>query len=200
MRDYSEYLTPELLELEERGWAEGFHNRKMADMVVRLCAEHGLKTVIEMGCGTGWVPSFLPEQLSYTGVDKNQGCLDRAVAKNGPDRVFVREDIRGYTGPQRDLVCSLSVLKHFRPEEWREVFLKIMSLGRYACFTMSIGPKIVNDGVAFPHTYIRREDLERSLALAGKTLTYEERLTPDVHGYEFLFAAAPVALEGGDVD
>lgn len=88
-------------------------------------------------------------------------------------------------------MCCLSVLKHFRPEEWKIVFANVMKLGKYACFSMSIGPAVVNDGTEFPHTYITREFLEECLIAAGKRIISEEALTPDVHGCEFLFAAEP---------
>lgn len=191
MNDYSEFLTADNLANEEVHWAVGMHNPKMAGLVTKVCVEHGLKTVIEAGCGSGWVPTYLPADLGYVGVDKNPLCLALAGKKN-PARTFVRADLRDVKHDQQDVVCCLSVLKHFRPEEWKSVFLNVMSLGRHACFTMSIGPKIVNDGVEFPHTYITREFLDECLAAAGKRVVYEEALTPDVHGCEFLFAAVPV--------
>lgn len=196
MNDYSEFLTAEKLEIEERGWAEGFHNKKMADLVSSVCEKHGLVTIIEMGCGTGWVPSYLPPYLLYLGVDKNPICILHAKMKNlshGTRTGFTQADIRNFILPDApfDMVVSLSVLKHFRPEEWQEVFLKIMEKGYYACFTMSIGPQVINDGVEFPHTYITKELLLESLELAGKEILSEEALTPDVHGMEYMFSVAP---------
>jgi SAM-dependent methyltransferase len=198
VNDYSEFLTPEKLEIEEEGWAEGFHNKKMADLVTSVCDDHDLITVIEMGCGTGWVPFYLPQNLLYLGVDKNSLCIQKAWAKNFKIAArrhisFVCDDIRDFILPDApfDMVVSLSVLKHFRPEEWQYVFIKIMEKGDYACFTMSIGPNIVNDGVEFPHTYITKELLLESLELAGKKILTEEALTPDVHGMEYMFSVAP---------
>lgn len=187
MKDYSEFLTEEKIAIEEVAWAVGMHNPKMAGLVEKVCTNHNLTTVIEFGCGTGWVPSHLPMTLDYIGVDKNPLCVQNAKKRN-PLRTFIQSDIREFSHPQRDLVCSLSVLKHFRPEEWKDIFTRIMKLGKYACFTMSIGPKIVNDGTEFPHTYITREFLDECLAAANKKITYEENLTPDVHGCEFMFA------------
>lgn len=194
MNDYSEFLTAENLANEEVHWAVGMHNPKMAGLVTRVCSEHGLKTVIEAGCGSGWVPTHLPADLGYVGVDKNPLCLALASRKN-PARTFLQGDLRDVQHAQQDVVCCLSVLKHFRPEEWKAVFVNVMRLGRHACFTMSIGPKIVNDGTDFPHTYITKEFLEECLAEAGKKIVYEERLTQDAHGWEFMFAAEPSATK-----
>lgn len=46
MKDYSEFLTAEKLALEEVHWAVGMHNPKMAELVTKVCEDHGLLTVI----------------------------------------------------------------------------------------------------------------------------------------------------------
>lgn len=165
-QDYSVWLTPERLAAEERLWKEVAIYRLYADAVLRTCEEEGCRSVLEIGCGTGWVPTLLPSEIDYTGVDANEGCLALARQKSGAR--FLNADIRGLQHRPVDLVCSFAVLKHFALQEWTGVLARVLSFGRIGLFTMNVGPFDRDDfEQGFAHTWIGQETLEAAVAAAG---------------------------------
>lgn len=166
--DYSEWLSVDnRLEVEEKLWAETCNNTLMANIVKEVCKKYPyITTIQEFGCGTGWIPSYLPLELDYCGLDKNPGCLELARAKN-PTREFVHFDVRHFVPEQVDLVITLSFLKHFELEEWDALFNKIITSGTHACFSMSIDATNNDDGVDFPHSWITMEHIEDQIKNAG---------------------------------
>ena len=168
--DYSEWLTPERLAVEEKAWTESPHERHQADLVAGVCREHGVQTIVEFGCGTGWVPFFLGDctdlDVQYIGVDANGGCLHLAREKN-PARLFVKSDVRHATVPQSDLAVSFAFLKHFHLSEWDAVLTRILSFGRFAVFSATVGTTDREDDCEFPHVWVSRERLERVVHSAG---------------------------------
>lgn len=172
--DYSVWLTPERLELEEKQWAEVRIYELYASHLMRVVVEERCKSVLEIGCGTGWVPTRLPESLEYVGVDANDGCLALAAQKN-PTRSFLAGDVRSLSWHRSDLVCSFAVLKHFALSEWSEVLAKVLSFGRVGLFTMNVGPSNMDDfEQGFPHTWVSRETLARAVWDAGHRMVSAE--------------------------
>jgi SAM-dependent methyltransferase len=190
--DYSEFLTPDQLAVEEALWATCGLYPKYAGLLkqtIELLGARATKpTVIEIGCGTGWVPTLLPELVPYTGVDKNPRCLDLAREKNLAHRKWLNFDVREFTLDfPRDIVASFAVLKHFSLSEWDSIFAKVLSFGHWAVFTLPVShnkggislastPEVqrampnYDDGVEFPHVHIGRTHLDLQIELAGKEL------------------------------
>jgi len=175
--DYSEWLTPERLEEEERQWADP-----------RLCTwpifvgwirhvarEVEIQSVIEYGCGTGWTPSRLSESFHYIGVDANLNCLMRAMQRN-PGRMFVYADVRKQHVLTFDLACAFSFLKHFGLHEWDEVVAQVLRHGRYGLFTMPVGPETKDDGVEFPHVWVTEDRLRAAVNMAGHAVRHIEAI------------------------
>lgn len=135
--DISEWYTPERVAAEEKVWAKGGDYRRNAEKIIEVCKKYGLWSVIEAGCGTGWIPGELRDTKIYYwfGVDKNPEMLRLARAKN-PGKFFVRGDLRNLRnlGPAH-LVCSFAVLKHFSLEDWPWVLKSILSIGTFGLFT-----------------------------------------------------------------
>lgn len=167
--DYSVWLTPERLAEEEKLWEEVAIYRLYANTVIRVAQEERCSSVIELGCGTGWVPTCLPAGIKYVGVDANRDCLVYAALKDGlPEQYFVLADIRSVELAPADLVCSFAVLKHFALAEWREVVAKMLSLGRVGVFTMNVGPEDEDDFTqGFPHTWVSPSTLNAAVIAAG---------------------------------
>jgi SAM-dependent methyltransferase len=143
LKDVSEWYTPERVEADEvLGRATttgGFHD--YAAYIKKVCDEYGLRTVIEVGCGAGWVPSVLPFGLAYTtGIDANEYMLAKARARC-PMTNFMQSDIRRVNSlglVYVDLVCSFGVLKHFALNEWADILTSVLSLGRFGLFTQHV--------------------------------------------------------------
>lgn len=173
--DYSEYLTPEQLAHEERLWGEVKLYEKYAAVVTRAFDLAGLAEeikMIEVGCGTGWVPSVLTNRVAhYLGIDKNKECVARAIEKNRPNgALFVRMDLRDleFKDDKYDVACAFAVLKHFALAEWDEVFARFLSLGNWTAFTLPTqdGAGSLDDGLDFPHVRIGRSHLLDRVAAA----------------------------------
>jgi SAM-dependent methyltransferase len=201
--DYTEYLDPVRLEEEERLWGEVAIYRTYAGLVIRalelsepawLTEAAALRLagrqpfprlVVEVGCGTGWVPTELPDNVDnvdYVGLDKHPGCIRKAEEKNAHRRwSFIAGDFRQVAtrqmqyedGRPADVACSFAVLKHFGLHEWDAIVSKFLSWGRYATFTLPVWDPSPNqvesydDGVDYPHVWIGRPHLFRVLEAAG---------------------------------
>lgn len=168
--DYADWLTPERLEVEERLWARDKVYERYANGIRRLASQYPIRNVVELGCGTGWVPTALDtlELADYACIDRNPGCLALARQKNA-ERAWVRVidmDIRT-ASPVGGLVCSFAVLKHFRLPEWEGLFRRIFSGAEYGLFTMPIADRSMEDGVEFTHTWLSESDLAAALSAAG---------------------------------
>lgn len=138
--DISSWYTPERIAIEEPIWAEC--RAENAQRIESLCTEFSLQTIIECGCGTGWIPFSLNPSLSYVaGIDKNPYMLARAQMKN-PTLRFIQADLRNasHIGLSADLVCSFAVLKHFSLLEWTSCLKSILAMGRFGLFTQHVLP------------------------------------------------------------
>jgi len=169
--DYSEWLTPERLAEEERLWAEVAIYKLYAAETFKLVRSLNLKALIEVGCGTGWLPTALPPTLEYTGVDANAECLRLAQQKT--TQLFVQADVRNFYWPERPLVVSFAMLKHFALFEWAEILGKVLALGRNALFTMNVGASDEDDFQhGFPHTWVSDATLREAIRAAGHELVW----------------------------
>lgn len=88
---------------------------RQADAVEALVAEFGRSdlSIIDVGCGTGWLCEQLSRYGSVTGTDMTQSVLERA-RQRWPQARFVCGDIFDLELPQAsfDVVVSLEVLSH----------------------------------------------------------------------------------------
>lgn len=165
--DYSHYLSlPGNLDHEEAVWAEASHERAQADLIATTAELHGLQSVVEFGCATGWMPHYLGERLQYLGIDANPDCLARARAKN-PHRLFIQGDVRTVIAPYADLAVAFALLKHFHLSEWDGVLFRILHYGRYGLFSMPIAPRSYEDDCEYPHVWVSPQRLQRAVEAAG---------------------------------
>ena len=167
--DYSNWLANhDLLKIED-SWEKAKFYEQYVAVIKSVCAENALSTILELGCGTGWVPYQLGSGFAYVGVDSNSECVDLARRKN-PGVVFVKKDIRNFREgkvPPFDVVCAFAVFKHFGLHEWGEVFRNALSLGRFGIFSMSVSEEDHDDGREFHHVWVSEETLAREIEMAG---------------------------------
>lgn len=164
--DYSAFLAPAQLEIEEAAWAEAAHEREQAELTRMTLDENGLVSLVEFGCATGWLPHYLGDRFQYLGIDANLDCIARARAKN-PARLFLADDVRTARAPQADLVAAFALLKHFHLSEWEAVLFRILHYGRYGLFNMTVAKRSYEDDFDFPHVWISPERLRKAVEAAG---------------------------------
>lgn len=83
-----------------------------------------VRSVLELGCGTGAVLEALPSEWAKVGVDSSSDMLEQARSK-GLGVTLVEADMTGATlGKTFDLViCVFDTINHLLdPEDWRRTF------------------------------------------------------------------------------
>jgi len=164
--DYSEYLNqPGMLDYIEQEWLkDGSFHDAYAAIINKAIEDYGIKTVIEIGCGTGNVAARLVD-CSYIGVDANKECVK--IAKSKTAQKFICADIRTYTRKPVDLIFCFGVLKHFGLHEWDAIFSKIASLGQYFIFDIPIADEVKDDGEEHHHVWQTVESVKQACYKAG---------------------------------
>jgi len=160
--DYSEWLTPERLAIEEKAWGDPATRTWpwFTDAIIAAAKRTPIQSIIEFGCGTGWVPQNLTG-FNYVGVDANQRCIRLAEEKN-PTRSFVLADTRTFEFAEEmyDLVCAFSFFKHFALDEWSDVVRRVLEFGVNGLFSVPIAAADKDDGTEFPHVWVTKERIE----------------------------------------
>jgi SAM-dependent methyltransferase len=184
--DISEYYKGLLACAEEQAWAssEGAAERavhvRALEMAFKLFGGTG---VLELCCGTGWIPLTLLFEVVYTGVDNNAEFLVLASDKNSVCRRFIQDDLRKVSIPwleehgvkEPDIVCCFAALKHFGLHEWDAIFGHMLDLAPTAVFDVQITPRDVDDGKEFHHVSVTRERVGKLLADHGHGIFHEEK-------------------------
>lgn len=174
--DYSAYLEdPKHLEDEIVAWELPRHvaeQQALASDVLRVCRRFGLQDIVEVGCGIGWLTHYLPPEIDYIGMDASREVLKEAMKRNThPLAHFILGDVRtladaeyvDVTDETHDLVCSFSMLKHFGLHEWLDVATKVLSLGRFACFTLRTDIEDSDEPTQFHNVWIGDETFRELL-------------------------------------
>lgn len=159
--DYSEFLKrPGMLNYIEQEWLARPEGHDLHAKVVNdLIQEMNLKSVLELGCGTGNVAKRLVD-CKYLGIDANPECIDLARKKN-PELAFMVWDIRTFNPqPPADLTICYGVLKHFGLHEWEQIFAHIASTGSYFIFDLPISNVAFDDGADHHHVWMTRERMD----------------------------------------
>lgn len=169
------YERPGRAAQEEVVWVLDAAYRRQAAFVAERMKADGLRTVLELGCGSGLFAAQLRRLLpavKYVGVDTCLAFLKMA-ARRAPELSFFEGDLRRTSVPQpwaelpADVVCCWRTLKHFGLHEWDAVLAHVLSLGRFAAFDMQTLPADLDDGRDYHHVFVTREHLYRAVAAAG---------------------------------
>lgn len=95
--------------------SDGFHpaHARIAEFLVH----QGVRTVLDVGCGTGHVASALSDlapEIKYTGVDVAHSAIDRATEIKRPGTYLVADTAAlPFDDGSFDAVISLYALEHF---------------------------------------------------------------------------------------
>lgn len=104
---------------DEIKWNEEGHGlspirRVFLEQLTPLLGKVSGKTVLDLGCGQGWLSSELSQHGGrVVGIDPSQKNIT-AATEQFPDVTFVCSDIESYESSKRfDLVTALMVFEHF---------------------------------------------------------------------------------------
>jgi SAM-dependent methyltransferase len=81
--------------------------------------------VLDLGCGTGALLEYLPDGISYVGVDADARYVDAARRRHGRRGTFVHTDATSYVpGGDFDVALAYGVVHHLDDEQARR-FLRV---------------------------------------------------------------------------
>lgn len=190
--DYSEWLKQgENLENEDRAWLKDHteERQEVSAIVQNVISSHNVDSMVEFGCGAGWLGNMIQPFVSYTGIDANEGCLALAnERKRNPMALYLQGDIRKTLGSGCDLVCAFSFLKHFGLHEWEGVMDQFFSFAPLAVFTLQLTDgEDEEDGTEYHHVWIGPETLKGALRHHEVLLTREMWKDPNSDKRDVLF-------------
>lgn len=135
--------------------------------------------ILELCCGTGWIPYGLPLQIGYLGIDVNEGCIELAREKN-PSREFGIGDVRTIDHTKGfDLGLAFSCLKHFTLEDLDLVYGSLLRSCKKTLTTVYLRPNDVEElHHPYIHTAITMEHMERVIEENGHKLVQVFTLPP----------------------
>lgn len=175
--DISDYYVGPLAVHEDDEWQrKQFYNDNLA-FAIPLIVEHGVKTVLDFGCGSGLLAVELLRVLPtvyYAGVDKNDYFLGQARARVEHHNrcTFAKGDVRDNTRGS-DLVMAWAFFKHFGLHEWDELVAKAIAAGNHAAFSVQFLDHDLDDGTEYHHVFVTRERFLRALDAAGHEIVSE---------------------------
>lgn len=183
--DISNYYNLEKATKEDVQWLYTGQYRREAAFVLPRFERYGVKSVIELGCGSGLLATQVPAEIQYIGIDKNVHFLEKARDRN-PGRRFLCWDVRNVEEGLHDCAMSFGVLKHVSLDELDSFLACVLRHGRYGAFNVQVAQECYDDGTEYHHTHITMERLKQALAVAGHEIvdmeyTAEEYDTPG-HG------------------
>jgi SAM-dependent methyltransferase len=174
VRDISEYYVGDLAVAEESAWNESKEYLRNVTFVQDALDWFWVSSVVEVGCGSGLIPTQLHESVKYLGIDRNDVFLGWARDKNNPTRTFVNRDVR-QVSPEwlkqhhGDFAVStcFAFLKHFGLHEFDDLLVGLMRLAPYSVFEVQQFDSDVDTGTDFHHVFVTEERLNRCVRKAG---------------------------------
>ncbi len=163
--DISEYYVGDLATAEQASWLHDGHYAEKAEAVLNALGRFAiLRSVVEIGCGSGLLAMSLPADVNYLGIDRNETFLGWARSANLPSRSFVAADARDVKpawlaerGGPFGLVACFSFLKHFGLHEWDERLAALLALAPVAAFEVQLSDRDFDDGVHYHHSSVTQE-------------------------------------------
>jgi SAM-dependent methyltransferase len=86
--------------------------RRFTQDVIRVPAG---SLVLDIGCGPAALLRYLPEGVSYTGLDRNKAYIDRAIEEHGARGKFICGDVADFDSfnvPRVEIAVAIGVLHH----------------------------------------------------------------------------------------
>ena len=174
-------------------WLDG-HSQRLLDQEInkesdsmqefRSCVTQELlkkedSTILEIGCGTGVLPTTIPliGSINYLGVTDSCTEFNMAV-KKCPMAQFLLMDMRGIDRIKMDadIVCSKDIIKNFPQKEMDNLIKAFLLKGNIGIFTVPVGKvkaKECRDYLTeehFHHSWISIKQLKWAIERAGHRL------------------------------
>jgi len=197
VKDLCDWWTRERIEEEEAVWQRDQFFVQYANDVRDFMRKHKLKSVTELGCGSGHVARELANEFSYRGYDGSKLMIEFAQEIH-PGFLFKTLDIRLLPIPRikSDLVCSFAVLKHFSLQDWKEILTKMLSAGKYGMIQVQLrvrGFESIEDGFfgdEVRHSWINIDEMCQAVVDAGHEVLELRISEKDVSPYMSFAAEA----------
>ena len=131
-----------------------------AQVLNAFLACHGIRSVIEFGCGDGYQLQML-KIGEYTGIDVSETILARCrkLFASDPTRKFISVD--NYRGERADLAMSLDVIFHLVEDAIYDQYLaRLFAAGERYVIIYSTSSDMRDTGVK----HVRHRDVEKDVA------------------------------------
>lgn len=154
-------------------------------------------TILDLGCGRGWLTSLLSRYGSVLGIDPVPAAIERAkvLFPNLNVRLAQTEDLinEGFAG-RFDLIVSSEVIEHVPNGEKKSFMTNIHRLlkpGGFAALTTPRGELLELWSENFPpeqpiEEWINEKDLDRLCESAGFSIVTRDRLFLSEFPYDWL--------------
>lgn len=151
-------------------------HRHLAEDLVRTVASLDVRSVLDVGCGSGDNLAALSayNQYELAGVDVSQAALNLAGSRVPSARVY-RADIQNDVLPEKfDLVMSVQVVEHLLDD--MAAFRNIASMCRHYVYISTISGSMRRSEIAIGHVRNYSEaELRRKLEAAGLEVMWVSR-------------------------
>jgi SAM-dependent methyltransferase len=154
----------------ERRW--NIASSPEADLVPRLIAEHGIKSVLVVGAGSGRQYAYLqPLGIEVRGFDLSPSLVNECAARY-PDVATTVDSVVGCADRQvgADLVLSVTVLQHVPPGDIESAISSLQTLAMRMVVALEFTRFVDPPGYIFAHDY---PDLMHGWAQLDRVLVAE---------------------------
>jgi SAM-dependent methyltransferase len=165
----------DLDQLQEKSFWFRARNRLIQDLARRYCPS--ATTVLEVGCGSGFVLSGLRAvlpQAQFVGTELSIDALDYAGARVSAPRQFMQMDARAIPFTEEfDMIGAFDVIEHIDEDEVvLAELLKALKPGGLALLTVPQHPWLWSQADEFAHhrRRYRRNELASKVKRAGFTV------------------------------
>lgn len=112
------YYTHTAADYDAMHRIEGSEHALAARYIAAFCAQYGLRSVVDVGCGTGTAVRFFKDQgLEAKGVEPVQALIDIGMRErdlSSGELILGRAEQLPFEGASIDAVCEFAVLHHIK--------------------------------------------------------------------------------------
>lgn len=161
---------------EEIAWTTTQYYRRNAQAIQNAMPEQAGFRLLEVCCGTGWVPAVLPDTVAYMGVDDTPQFISWARYKNRnrANTQFLRGDLRELLVPtlgEFDVVAMFAALKHFSLDEWDAIVMRVLGMAPVGVLDIAVSDVERDNGTEFHHVFVDPRRAVAAIEAAGHVVT-----------------------------
>ena len=187
--DFCDWWTPDRILESDIAWREQEAYLEFADAIRAVAHRFPINSVLELGCGMGYVGREIHSEFDYLGIDGNADMIAMARKHNADwDTEFPHFEVGNIRNLRTirkpvDLVCSFGVLKHFSLADWKDIVAKMLAVGRYGLIELitTYGPSVdtgEQNNEGYHHIYINLSELPGAWLAAGHRILAYSNLYP----------------------